>query len=234
MDAGVAAGAPAVIPTWIRSTSRSTRATMSPSSSIPRACPRAPFSSGLTLGANPAIAQSGAGADRGRDPTCYGQMIGRAARPIAAGSWVREELLELPQAPPLDALIRHGRSGRFRRSPATRSRAFATPTAARHEETLASRPRCSGSDGDYVRRIKADPAAIPRGRRRGRNHACARMRSRHRRARRGDPDPHAAPHRPAREPGAPLVVSLGCEKLRPRGSSPERRNRRDPNDPHAG
>src|SRR5467141_2849591 len=34
----------------------------------------------------------------------YGQIIGRAARPIGLGSWVREELLQLPQAPPLDEL----------------------------------------------------------------------------------------------------------------------------------
>ena len=34
----------------------------------------------------------------------YGQVIGLANRPIAAGSWVREELLDMPAAPPLDAL----------------------------------------------------------------------------------------------------------------------------------
>ena len=34
----------------------------------------------------------------------YGQTIGLANRPIAAGSWVREELLDMPAAPPLDAL----------------------------------------------------------------------------------------------------------------------------------
>jgi galactarate dehydratase len=34
----------------------------------------------------------------------YGQTIGFANRPIAAGSWVREELLDMPAAPPLDAL----------------------------------------------------------------------------------------------------------------------------------
>src|SRR5438128_3772161 len=32
----------------------------------------------------------------------YGQVIGLATRTIGAGSWVREELLQLPQAPPLD------------------------------------------------------------------------------------------------------------------------------------
>src|SRR4051794_33915581 len=34
----------------------------------------------------------------------YGQPIGYANRPIPAGSWVREELLDMPEAPPLDAL----------------------------------------------------------------------------------------------------------------------------------
>src|ERR1019366_3499066 len=34
----------------------------------------------------------------------YGQTIGLANRPIAAGSGVREKLLDMPAAPPLDAL----------------------------------------------------------------------------------------------------------------------------------
>src|ERR1035438_8951457 len=34
----------------------------------------------------------------------YGQTIGLANRPIAAGSWVREELLDMPEAPSLDSL----------------------------------------------------------------------------------------------------------------------------------
>src|SRR5664279_2008777 len=34
----------------------------------------------------------------------YGQTIGVANRAIAAGSWVREELLDMPEAPPLDSL----------------------------------------------------------------------------------------------------------------------------------
>src|ERR1039457_3937380 len=33
-----------------------------------------------------------------------GQAIGLANRSIAAGSWVREEMLDMPAAPPLDAL----------------------------------------------------------------------------------------------------------------------------------
>src|SRR4051794_8708852 len=34
----------------------------------------------------------------------YAQTIGLATRPIAAGSWVREELMDMPAAPPLDEL----------------------------------------------------------------------------------------------------------------------------------
>ncbi|MSV30307.1 MAG: galactarate dehydratase [Bryobacterales bacterium] len=34
----------------------------------------------------------------------YGQIIGHATRPIRAGSWVREDLLDLPAAPSLDGL----------------------------------------------------------------------------------------------------------------------------------
>ena len=34
----------------------------------------------------------------------YGQTIGLANRPIPAGTWVREETIDLPVAPPLDRL----------------------------------------------------------------------------------------------------------------------------------
>ncbi len=34
----------------------------------------------------------------------YGQVIGLALKPIRAGSWIREDVLELPMAPPLDQL----------------------------------------------------------------------------------------------------------------------------------
>src|SRR5215471_5232648 len=34
----------------------------------------------------------------------YGQPIGYANRAIAEGSWVREEMLDMPAAPPLDEL----------------------------------------------------------------------------------------------------------------------------------
>jgi galactarate dehydratase len=42
--------------------------------------------------------------DRGAPVLRYGQAIGHANRAIPAGSWVREELLDMPAAPPLDRL----------------------------------------------------------------------------------------------------------------------------------
>ena len=42
--------------------------------------------------------------ERGQPVLRYGQTIGLASRAIEAGSWIREELLDLPAAPPLDQL----------------------------------------------------------------------------------------------------------------------------------
>jgi galactarate dehydratase len=42
--------------------------------------------------------------DAGGAITRYGQTIGIANRAIAAGSWVREELMDMPAAPPLEEL----------------------------------------------------------------------------------------------------------------------------------
>ncbi|HXR77275.1 MAG TPA: galactarate dehydratase [Bryobacteraceae bacterium] len=42
--------------------------------------------------------------ERGSPVLRYGQIIGRANRAIPAGSWVREEMLDLPAAPALDQL----------------------------------------------------------------------------------------------------------------------------------
>ncbi|HTM48317.1 MAG TPA: galactarate dehydratase [Bryobacteraceae bacterium] len=64
------------------------------------------FPSGLTLAER--IPQSHKVALReipaGQPVVRYGQVIGAAARSISAGSWVREDLVVLPQAPPLDEL----------------------------------------------------------------------------------------------------------------------------------
>lgn len=42
--------------------------------------------------------------DTGEPVLRYGSVIGYANRPIAAGSWVREEMLDMPVPPPLDEL----------------------------------------------------------------------------------------------------------------------------------
>ena len=42
--------------------------------------------------------------DPGEPVIRYGQVIGSATRPIKIGSWVREELIDLPSPPPLDQL----------------------------------------------------------------------------------------------------------------------------------
>src|SRR4051812_9772558 len=42
--------------------------------------------------------------DTGAPILRYGHPIGYANRPIPAGSWVREDLLDMPAAPPLDHL----------------------------------------------------------------------------------------------------------------------------------
>src|SRR5277367_278658 len=42
--------------------------------------------------------------ERGEPVLRYGQIIGLANRPIARGSWVRKELLDLPAPPQLDDL----------------------------------------------------------------------------------------------------------------------------------
>ena len=61
----------------------------------------------------------------------YGQTIGYANRAISAGSWVREDLLDMPLPPPLDQLpLCHRGSPAPGRSLATPSKAIAIPMAA--------------------------------------------------------------------------------------------------------
>src|ERR1035437_6098011 len=63
----------------------------------------------------------------------YGQTIGFANRTIAAGSWVREEMIDMPAPPPLDRL----RSLLFRTA---RSRATGIPMAPREPATSSESP----------------------------------------------------------------------------------------------
>src|SRR2546428_1437654 len=71
-----------------------------------RFCQNASFPGGLTL--TEAIPQShkvALGTLEPGDPIIrYGQVIGRARQAIRAGAWVREDMVELPVPPPLDEL----------------------------------------------------------------------------------------------------------------------------------
>jgi galactarate dehydratase len=64
------------------------------------------FPDGLTLSEHIPQAHKVALRDleRGEPVARYGQVIGSATRPIKAGSWVREELIDLPAPPPLNQL----------------------------------------------------------------------------------------------------------------------------------
>ena len=153
----------------------------------------------------------------------YGQIIGHANRAIAAGSWVREEMIDLPAAPPLDdaaagdrrpAAAAAARRLHLRGLPQPRwlasgprtfsaspppcnasRRPWSTPCAASARRLL---PRFPNVD-DVVAithtygcgvAIDAPGAAVP----------IRTLR-------------HISLH--ANFGGAPLVVSLGCEKLQP-------------------
>src|ERR1700680_4222335 len=66
----------------------------------------ATFANGLTLVDRIAQAHkvSLCDCEQGQPIIRYGQVIGHAARAIRAGSWIREDSVELPAAPALDEL----------------------------------------------------------------------------------------------------------------------------------
>src|SRR5438270_10973690 len=166
--------------------------------------------------------------DSGQPIVRYGHSIAFATRPIKAGSWVREELVQLPQAPPLDEL----------------SLATATPAAmppldgytfdgyrnadgsvgTKNILGITTTVQCVAPTVEYaVRRIKSeilprypavdDVVAITHA------YGCGVA---------IDAPGAAIPIRTLRNigqhanlGGAPLVVSLGCEKLQPARLFPE-------------
>jgi hypothetical protein len=87
----------------------------------------------------------------------YGQTIGYALQPIPRGSWVKEDQLRMPTAPPLDSLPLSTEV------PAAQapleglpSRVIATPTARSARATFsASPPRCSASPACWTMRSSA-------------------------------------------------------------------------------
>ena len=149
-----------------------------------------------------------------------GSPIARSPR----GSWVREEMLDMPAAPPLDALplataVPPTTAGAGR---PTRSRATAMPMAASAPGTSwgsrppcsAWRPRWSTRCGGFGRRLLPRFPNVDGVVAVTHSYGCgvAIDAPGRRRA-----DTHAEAHRAARQHLAeqPLVVSLGCEKLQP-------------------
>src|SRR5471032_1390906 len=87
----------------------------------------------------------------------YGQTIGYALAPIPRGSWVQEDQLRMPTAPPLDSLPLSTEVPEPRRRwKALRLRVTATPTAPWARAIFwASPPRCSASPVCWTMRSSA-------------------------------------------------------------------------------
>src|SRR6195256_4656681 len=158
----------------------------------------------------------------------YGQIIGLAARPITQGSWVREDSLDLPQAPPLDGLLL-ATSVPKPLAPLTGHtfegyRNQDGRVGTRNILGITTTVQCVAPTVDYaVRRIRAeilprypaieDVVAITH------TYGCGVA---------IDAPGAAVPIRTLRNigqhpnfGGAPMVVSLGCEKLQPARLFPE-------------
>jgi galactarate dehydratase len=160
----------------------------------------------------------------------YGQIIGNALREIPAGSWVREDMLQLPSAPPLDSLSLatavpptlpplEGYSFEGFRNPdgsvGTKNILGIAPTV-----------QCAAPTVDYaVRRIREEilprfpnvDAVV------GVNHTygCGMAVDAPGAAVPIETLRHISQH--ANLGGSPLIVSLGCEKLQPARLLPDRR-----------
>lgn len=164
----------------------------------------------------------------------YGQVIGLALKPVRAGSWVREDVLELPMAPPLDqlalatevppplpALTGHTFQG-FRNTNGS--------VGTKNILGITTTVQCVAPTVDYaVRRIKLellprfpnvdDAIAITH------TYGCGVA---------IDAPGAAIPIQTLKHislhpnlGGAPLVVSLGCEKLQPARMFPDRHLQRN-------
>src|SRR5689334_4845847 len=167
--------------------------------------------------------------DRGEPIIRYGQVIGSAARPIKAGSWVREELIDLPAPPSLDQLPL-ATAVPAPQSPLTGHtfEGFRNPdggAATKNLLGITTTVQCVAPTVDYaVRRIKNE--ILPRFRNVDdviaitHTYGCG--------VAMDAPDSeipiatlrHIGTH--ANLGAAPMVVSLGCEKLQPSRLLPER------------
>ena len=162
--------------------------------------PGAEFACGLRLveqipqGHKVALADIGEGEAIRR----YGEVIGRAAAPIARGSWVKESLVQMPDAPSFDNLptpnggaIAAAAAGRLHVRGLSQCRRLGRHPQhpGDHDQRAMRRRRRSSS---RVERIKRAAAEISQRRRRGGARARLWLRRRDRRAGRRRPDPHAA------------------------------------------
>jgi galactarate dehydratase len=160
--------------------------------------------------------------DRGEPVIRYGQIIGSATRPIKAGSWIREELIELSDPPPLDHLPL-ATAVPAPQTPLTgyTFEGFRNPDGSAATKNLlgiTTTVQCVAPTVDYaVRRIKNE--ILPRFRNVDdviaitHTYGCGIAMDAP-----GAEVPintirHISTH--ANLGGAPLVVSLGCEKLQP-------------------
>ena len=164
----------------------------------------------------------------------YGQVIGLALKPIRAGSWIREDVLDLPMAPPLDqlalatevppalpALTGHTFQG-FRNTNGS--------IGTKNILGITTTVQCVAPTVDYaVRRIKLellprfpnvdDVIAITH------TYGCGVAIDAPGAAIPIQTLKHISLH--ANLGGAPLVVSLGCEKLQPARMFPDRHLQRN-------
>lgn len=160
--------------------------------------------------------------DKGDAIVRYGQVIGLASRPISAGSWVREDAVELPDAPALEELsLATAIPGPQPPITGCTFEGFRNPDGSAGTKNIlgiTTTVQCVAPTVDYaVRRIKAeilprfpnvdDVVGITH------TYGCGVA---------IDAPGAAVPMRTIRNislhpniGGAPLVVSLGCEKLQP-------------------
>ncbi|MGH8639447.1 MAG: galactarate dehydratase, partial [Burkholderiales bacterium] len=191
----------------------------------------ASFAGGLTLSERIPQSHKVALSDlaKGAPIIRYGEVIGLAARPIAAGSWVREDSLELPAPPPLDQLqLATAVPKLLPPLEGFTFEGFRNPggtTGTKNILGITTTVQCVAPTVDYaVRRIRTeilprfpgvdDVAAITH------TYGCGVA---------IDAPGAAVPIRTIRNislhpniGGEPLIVSLGCEKLQPERLFPER------------
>ncbi len=171
----------------------------------------------------------------------YGVPIGYALRDLPAGSWVHERVLRIPAARALEGLpmatVRPPAAAPLTGYTFEGFRNADGSVGTRNILAITTTVQCvAGVVAQAVARIKARAAArVPVRGRRDRPRAHLRLRSRHRRARRGDSHPHAAQHlaqpelRRRAAGGEPGLREAAARPAAAAGLVPDRRRtRREP------